>query len=76
MSTSLFGQDHDYPLRRSLIWLLLIILLMVLWPAFSVRAQDQSRQEKTTMANTSANNIPPLDLQIPAVTETASFALG
>jgi hypothetical protein len=76
MYTIIFGQDHSYLLRRPLNWLILIVLPMVLCPVVSVRAQDQSRQEKSTMANTSTNNKPPLDLQAPAVTETASFALG
>jgi hypothetical protein len=72
MNTAILGKNTRNVLSRSLIWLPLILLFMVI----GARAQDQSSQEKIIMGNVSANTRPPLDLQAPAVTETASFALG
>lgn len=76
MSTAICDQENDYPLRRSLILLILIILPMVLCPVGSVKAQDQPQQEKNTMASAASPSKPPLDLRAPALIETASFALG
>jgi hypothetical protein len=51
-----------------------LALLPVLVAALSAFSQDLQKQEK--FMTTASSSLPPLDLQTPAVTETASFALG
>jgi hypothetical protein len=76
MLTKLLGRDNTWSRSLSLLWPLLIIWLGIFGLALSPKAQNQPIQERTTMANASDNHKPLLDLQVPAVTETAGFALG
>ncbi len=55
---------------------IVLILPILCSSPLKAEPQNQSEQEKTIMTHGSGNNIPPLDLQVPAVTETATFALG
>ena len=75
MRTNFHGQDKYGLAPLSLLGSLLIILPVLFISFNSVGAQNQLKEEKTIM-QASSKNIPLLDLQVPAVTATATFALG
>jgi hypothetical protein len=75
MRISFPGPDKYSLARLSLLGSILIIL-PVLYSSFSNGgAQNQPKEEKTIM-QASEKNILPLDLQVWAQTETATFAMG
>ncbi len=76
MPTNFSGRDKAGRVSLALLGSL-VMILAVLFSSFNnnVEAQNQPKEEKLFM-NASGKKIPPLDLQVPAVTETASFALG
>jgi hypothetical protein len=72
MRISFPGPDN-YSL--SLLGSILIILLSLFSSSDYAEAQNQPKEEKTIM-QASEKNILPLDLQVWAQTETATFAMG
>jgi hypothetical protein len=75
MRTNFHSQEKYGLAPLSLLGSLLIFLPLLFISVNSVGAQNQLKEEKTIM-QASGKNIPPLDLQVWAQTETATFALG
>ena len=76
MWTNLVRPDKGLFLRLSWLWPLVLILPILCSSPLKAEPQNQSEQEKKIMTHGSGSTIPPLDLQVPKVTETATFALG
>jgi hypothetical protein len=74
MWTNSPAKKRSFLSRLSWLWPLVFILTILAIFLTGVEARNESEQEKATMTNTTTK--PPLDLQVPVVTETATFALG
>jgi hypothetical protein len=75
MRINFAGQTTSGLVRLSLIGFVLLIFLAFSRSSDYAGVQNQPKEENTIMQN-SGRNLSPLDLQIPAKTETATFAMG